>query len=75
MLSLAAVQTLLKKFFRNGQELFRDVVPAWILHPPSHRRLLLISAARFDALPPNLRVLGTLVLCVGCVGTLHASHY
>jgi hypothetical protein len=55
VLSLAAIQTLFNKFFRNGQKFFRDVLPAWIVHPQSHRRLLRITAARYHALPPNLR--------------------
>src|SRR5205807_7187354 len=55
VLSLSTVQTLFNKFFRNGQRLFRDVLPAWIVHPDSRRRLFGITAARFHALPANLR--------------------
>ncbi len=62
VLSLATVQTLFnkffrngQKFFRNGQKFFRDLLPAWIVHPDSRRRLFGITAARFNALPPNLR--------------------
>jgi hypothetical protein len=55
VLSLATIQTLFNKFFRNGQKSFRDLLPGWIVHPNCHRRLFGISAARFNALPPNLR--------------------
>jgi hypothetical protein len=55
VLSLATVQTLFNKFFRTGQRFFRDVLPAWIVHPDSRRRLLGITAARFNGLPANLR--------------------
>jgi hypothetical protein len=55
VLNLATIQTLFNKFFRNGQKFFRDLLPAWIVHPDCHRRLFLISAARFHALPPHLR--------------------
>jgi hypothetical protein len=55
VLSLATVQTLFNKFFRNGEKFYRDLLPAWIVHPDSHRRVFGISAARFSSLPPNLR--------------------
>ena len=55
VLNLATVQTLFNKFFRNGQRFFRDVLPAWIVHPESRRRVFGITAARFNALPANLR--------------------
>jgi hypothetical protein len=55
VLSLAAIQTLFNKFFRNGQKFFRDLLPAWIVNPESRRRVFGISAARFTALPLQLR--------------------
>jgi hypothetical protein len=55
VLSLATIQTLFNKFFSNGQKFFRDLMPNWIGHPNSHRRLFGITAARFNSLPPNLR--------------------
>jgi hypothetical protein len=55
VLSLAAIQTLFNKFFRAGQKLFRDLLAAWIVHAEAHRRIFSITAARFAALPPNLR--------------------
>jgi hypothetical protein len=53
VLSLATVQTLFNKFFRNGQRFFRDLLPAWIAHPDGRRRVFGITAARFNALPVN----------------------
>jgi hypothetical protein len=55
VLSLAAVQALFNKFFRNGQKFFRDLLPAWVAHPDGRRRVFGITAARFNALQPNLR--------------------
>jgi hypothetical protein len=55
VLSLATIQTLFNKFFRTGQRFFRDVLPGWIVHPDSRRRLVGITPARFNALPANLR--------------------
>src|SRR5207249_11098988 len=55
VLSLETIQTLFNKFFRNGQKLFRDVLPAWIVHPQSRRYLFGISAARFTTLSPQQR--------------------
>lgn len=55
VLSLATVQTLFNKFFRSGQRFFRDLLPAWIVHPDGRRRVFGITAARFNALPANLR--------------------
>lgn len=55
VLNLATIQTLFNTFFRNGQKFFRDLLPTWIAHPDSQRRLFLISAVRFNALPPHLR--------------------
>lgn len=55
VLSLAMIQTLFNKFFRNGQKLFRDLLPTWIIHPASRRRVFGITAARLNALPANLR--------------------
>src|SRR5438876_5759642 len=55
VLSLSAIQTLFNKFFRTGQKLFRDVLPAWIVHPQSRRYLFGISAARFTTLSPPQR--------------------
>src|SRR5438874_4381120 len=55
VLSLATIQMLFNKFFRNGPKFYRDLLPAWIVHPDSRRRLFGITAARFNALPPNLR--------------------
>ncbi|MBV9122223.1 MAG: hypothetical protein JO112_02540 [Planctomycetes bacterium] len=55
VLSLATVQTLFNKFFRSGQRFFREVLPTWIYHPDSRRRVFGITAARFNALPANLR--------------------
>ena len=55
VLSLPTVQTLFNKFFRSGQRFFRDVLPAWIVHPDSRRRLFGITAAGFSGLPANLR--------------------
>jgi hypothetical protein len=57
VLSLATVQTLFNKFFRDGQKFFRDVLPAWIAHPDSRRRIVGITAAGFNGLPPNQRAL------------------
>src|SRR2546423_12376224 len=45
VLSLATIQTLFNKFFRNGQKLFRDLLPGWIMHPDSRRRVFGITAA------------------------------
>jgi hypothetical protein len=53
VLSLATVQMLFNKFFRNGQKFFRDVLPAWIAHPDGRRRVFGITATRFNALPLN----------------------
>jgi len=55
VLSLATIQTLFNKFFRNGQKFFRDLLPAWVVHPDGRRRVFGITAARFNALPPNPR--------------------
>jgi hypothetical protein len=55
VLSLEAIQRLFNKFFRNGHRFFRDLLPDWIVHPEAHRRVFAISAARFSALPPQLR--------------------
>jgi hypothetical protein len=55
VLSLPAIQTLFNKFFRAGEKFFRDLLPAWIVRPEARRRLFGISAARFAALPANLR--------------------
>jgi hypothetical protein len=55
VLSLVTVQTLFNKFFRNGQRFYRDLLPAWIVHAASRRRVFGITAARFNALPPNVR--------------------
>jgi hypothetical protein len=55
VLSLATIQTLFNKFFRKGKKFYGDLLPAWIVHPDSRRRVLGITAARFNALPPNLR--------------------
>src|SRR5438067_2320 len=49
VLSLSTVQTLFNKFFGNGQRFFRDVLPTWIVHPGSRRRVFGITAARFNA--------------------------
>jgi hypothetical protein len=54
VLSLATVQTLFNKFF-DGGKLFRDALPAWIVHPHGRRRVLGITATRFNALPQNLK--------------------
>ena len=51
VLSLAAVQTLFNKFFRSGQKFFRDLLPGWITHVQSQRRLFGLTAERFRALP------------------------
>ena len=55
VLSLATIQTLFNKFFRNGQKFFRDLLPNWIVHPDVSRRLFGITAHRFAALAANLR--------------------
>jgi hypothetical protein len=55
VLSLATIQTLFNKFFGAGREFFRDLLPDWIVHADARRSLFGISAARFNALPPNLR--------------------
>jgi hypothetical protein len=55
VLSLATIQTLFNKFFRPGQRFFRDLLPDRIVHPEAERRVFGISAARFNALAPNLR--------------------
>jgi len=55
VLTLATVQTLFNKFFRNGKKFFRDLLPAWIVHADSRRRVFGITAARFNALPENMR--------------------
>lgn len=55
VLSLATVQTLFNKFFRNGQKFFRDLLPGWVVHPDARRRVFAITATRFNALPLNLR--------------------
>jgi hypothetical protein len=39
----------------SGQKLFRDLLPAWIVHPDSRRRVFGITATRFNTLPPTLR--------------------
>jgi hypothetical protein len=55
VLSLVMIQRLFNKFFPNGRRFFRDLLSAWIVHPDAPRRLFGIAAARFQALPANLR--------------------
>jgi hypothetical protein len=55
VLSLATIQTLFNKFFRPGQRFFRDLLPDLIVHPEAERRVFGITAARFNALAPNLQ--------------------
>jgi hypothetical protein len=55
LLSLEAIRRLFNRFFRSGQKFFRDLLPGWIVHPDARRHVFGISAARFNALPPNLR--------------------
>ena len=50
VISLAAVQTLLNKFFRKGHKLFRDQFDAWISRPDSRIRLFGVSRADYFAL-------------------------
>lgn len=57
VLSLLTIQTLFNKFFRKGQRLFGDALPKWIVHPDARRRLLGITATRFESLPRPLRIL------------------
>jgi hypothetical protein len=53
VLSLAAVQTLFNKFFRQGQKLFRDRLADWIVHPEAKKRLFGITRTAFSALAPK----------------------
>lgn len=55
VLSLVTVQTLFNKFFRAGQKFFRDLLPAWIVHPDGRRRVFGITAVTFNAVPTNRR--------------------
>jgi hypothetical protein len=55
VLSLATIQTLFNKFFRTGQKFFRDLLPAWIVHPDARRRLFGITGARFSGLAGQAR--------------------
>jgi hypothetical protein len=50
VLSLAAIQTLFNKFFRDGRRLFGDVLDAWIQHPDAQRRLFMIDARQYATL-------------------------
>lgn len=52
VLRLDTIHGLFNKFFRKGQKLFRDVLPAWIVHPAARRHVFGITAARFNALNP-----------------------
>jgi hypothetical protein len=55
VLTLAAIQTLFNKFFRNGQKFFRELLPGWIVHPDARRRIFGITARRFNSLQATQR--------------------
>jgi hypothetical protein len=56
VLSLATVQTLFNKFFRTGHKFYRDLLPAWIIHPDSRRRLGVARQA-VGPVPPSVHAL------------------
>lgn len=55
VLSLARVQSLFKRFFRDRHRLFRDPLPDWIDHPDAKKRLFGMTRSAFRALRGNSR--------------------
>ena len=55
VLSLDTIQKLFNKFFPKGRRFFRDLLPNWIAHPDSRRRVFGITGFRFQALSPHLQ--------------------
>ena len=53
VISLAAIQGLFNKFFRNGQRFFRDQLDAWMSRPDAKIRLFGISQVDYLAKNPQ----------------------
>jgi len=57
VLSMETVQKLFNPFFRDGRKFFYSLLPTWITHPNSTRRLFGITGAAFALLSGNDRQL------------------